>query len=316
MKYAAFTSIPYLPLVLITVATGVSTLVQSPHEDHGSLDPGVSLTAPGGAGPSPGLSDNSGRRLDGPTEREIRERAKPWEIKRLESNGWKLLMSDHFAVRGDPGTDALRFLGVHSELTFDALVKALGGDTSDLRLSVRAFDDPHEFDVFASIAGAKGAASFYDPRNAEAVIAWDSDRSKSATVRLLRHEVTHLYMDRVFGRTEPLWLCEGLAEWMENATWEDGALKPGAESASRLETVKTALSSGALLPLRKLLAAKRDEFYDADRVNLYYAQAWSVVRFLAAKDSKMPGKLAAGAKLGELVDLAALEKEWKESIGR
>jgi hypothetical protein len=317
MCYTAFTAVPYVPLALLALALACGLTLPTSLATTGSRDPGVSLTEPGGAGHSPGhsIADTRGRRTEGPTEREIRERSKPWEIKRLESNGWKLLMSDHFALRGDPGSDALRLLAVHAELTFDALRKALGGDASDLRLSIRIFEDEHEFNVFASIAGAKGAASFYDPRNAEAVVRWDSDKPRDATIRLLRHEVTHLYMDRVFGRREPLWLCEGLAEWIENSAWEDGVLKPGA-GAAHADVVKTAVSAGTALPLRKLLVANRDEFYHPDRVALTYGQAWSLVKFLATKDPELLKKLAAGGKLGELRDLKALEEEWKEANRR
>ena len=315
MHTILFTGLPYLPLALVaaSAALGLSSAALSPSMAAGSPDPEVSLTAPGGAGHSPGLYIlDTRRRSDGPTDREIRDRAKPWELKRLESDGWKLLMSDRFALRGDPGADALRTLAVHAELTLDALHDALGGDTSDIRFSIRAFRDEHEFNVYASIAGANGAASFYDPRNKEAVVHWDRN-AREGVIRLLRHEVAHLYMDRVFNLTSPLWLCEGVAQRFEHATWNKGLLVPGADLAAARTTLKEAAGSGAFVPLRRLLAANRDEFYDRDRWRLYYAEAWSLVTLLSTKDDVLK-KLAAGQKLGDLVDLAELEKEWKKAI--
>jgi hypothetical protein len=321
MQTIGFTGIPYLPLALVALsaAFGLSSASILPAMPSGAPPQvreggtGVSLTAPGGAGHSPGLPvEDTRRRSDGPTDREIRDRARPWELKRLESDPWKLLLSDRLALRGDVGADALRTLAVHAELTLDALSAELGGDLSDIRFSVRAFRDEHEFDVYASIAGAKGAASFYDPRNAEAVVRWDRD-AREAVIRLLRHEVAHLYMDRVFRLTSPLWLCEGVAQRFEHATWDKGALVPGADMAAARTTLRDAIGSGTFVPLRRLLAARRDEFYDPDRWQLYYAESWSLVKRLAASEGLLK-KLVTGGKLGELVDLAALEKEWRSSL--
>jgi hypothetical protein len=224
-------------------------------------------------------------------------------------------MTNHFNLRGDAPLDPLRALAVHAELAFDALQRALGGDAEDLRLSIRVFADGEEFKDFASIAGAEGAASFYDPRGAEAVVHCPGERARDGTVRLLRHEVTHLYMDRVFGRRDPLWLCEGLAEWLENASWENGRVVPGAENAAHLQTLRKALDSRTFIGLRRLISAKRSEFYAEERYALYYAEAWSLARFLAREPETLKA-LCAGKGLAEVADLAALEARWIESLKR
>lgn len=315
MKLTTFLALPYLPLALLTGAgatAGAGAESAHPHITAGPRGPGVSLTAPGGAGHSPGpLLADTRRRADGPTLKEIRDRTDTWLVKRIESPRWRLVMGDRVNVRSDAPIDAVRYLGVHAELAIDLLGRALGGDVADIRFSVRVFDDPHDFDVFASICGAKGAASFYDVRNTEAVVLWDAQAGRASVARLLRHEVAHLYMDRVFDRTGPIWLCEGTAEWVEHSTWSEGRYVPGADAPHHLETLSKAIRAGTLLPLRKMLAATRDEFYDESRWRLYYAQAWALVRVLAKDPAALP-KLAAGVPLAELRDLSALEEEWKE----
>jgi hypothetical protein len=245
----------------------------------------------------------------------VRERSREWEVKRLEGCGWRLLMTGRCAVRGDVPCDDLRAAGVHADAFIEAIEKALEGDASDIRFSVRIFKDRADFDCFASIAGAKGAASFYDPRMLEAVLIWPDD---GRPWRLLMHELAHAYLDRVFGRREPLWLSEGFAEYFSAyEVGRRGAITPGVPNEKSVGRVKKALEDGSFVPLRRLVTASRDVFY-GEAHPLHYAEAGSLMTFLArSQDDEHPRvlwELARGKGLHLVWELKELEKRWTEAI--
>src|SRR5262245_18362214 len=90
-RNAGLLATPYLPLTLLALRAFIAGTVALPlaHLSSTSGPPGVSLTSTGGARQSPGLPPPDRRGVGGPTEREIRERSKGWEIKRLETPPWR-----------------------------------------------------------------------------------------------------------------------------------------------------------------------------------------------------------------------------------
>ncbi len=307
MKILMLLSIPYLPLAAGVAPAGGPVQVS---DDSSSTRGRVSSPGPVGddapGGPSAVFTPSA-----------VRERSRGWEIKRLEGCGWRLLMSARCAVRADVPADDLRAAGVHADAFIEAVERTLKGDSSGLRFSLRVFRDRDSFNVYASLAGAKGAESFYDPRMAEAVLWWP-EKGKDRPWRLLMHEMTHAYFDRVFNRREPLWLAEGFAEYFAAYRVEKGAaIVPGGANAAASARLRAALEDKSFVPLRKLLAAGRDAFYGAAHA-LHYAEAGSLMTFLAERqDEDRPlvlWELARGKGLHLVWDLRELEKQWIDSI--
>jgi hypothetical protein len=270
--------------------------------------PGVSTSAPVGrpdevehAGPS--ASDGGGSPL---STRAVRERSKGWAWKPLESSGWKLLMAEHAVIRGDAPVDALRAAGVYVGAFREMLAVALGGDPEGLMFSVRVFADPREFRAYASVLGAPSAESLYDPRTQEIVICHEPAKGASWLQRTLAHEFTHAYMDRVFRRTEPLWLCEGLAEYFAHYDVVDGRLVPG--RVDRRAVLLLALDEPA--PLRRFLRLRREEMYGPS-FPVHYAQAWSLAHHLMSRKDGTMDLLLRGEPLE---DLEELERGWKAHL--
>ena len=247
------------------------------------------------------------------TKAHISDRARDWEVRRLESCGWKLMLSERCAVRSDCLIDDVRATGVYADAFVRALDRELEGESADLRFSIRVFRHRHAFDAYAAVSGARGAESFYDVRNAEVVL----HAGGGVSWRLLMHELTHAYLDRVFDRRGPLWAMEGMAECFAYYRKGEESLVPGAESAIHEARLRAASERDEIVPLGRLVAYDRDSFYGEDH-EVAYAQAWSLVRFLAS-DTHRPSalkELARGRALEEMWNVQELERKWMASLDR
>ncbi|HEX7898601.1 MAG TPA: DUF1570 domain-containing protein [Planctomycetota bacterium] len=271
----------------------------------------LQLASPGSAtAPLPPRADDVAHAgpdvTDGPSPlsaKAVRERSKGWEWKPLESSGWKILMAEHVAIRGDAPLEALRTSGAYLEAYREMLRAGLGGDAEGIMFSLRVFADPREFRAYASILGAPNAESLYDPRTQEVVICHEPAKGPSWLRRTLAHEFTHAYMDRVFRRVEPLWLCEGLAEYFSNFEVLEGRLVPGRVDRRAV----LLLSLEAPLPLARFLRLRRDEMY-GPAFPSHYAQAWSLAHHLMSRRDGTMDLLLRG---DPVQDLEELEKDWK-----
>jgi hypothetical protein len=91
---------------------------------------------------------------------------------------------------------------------------------------------------------------------------------------IVAHELTHIYFDGFFldGTTDPLWLSEGMATLVQV---ERGLAAPNwlRENLARLE-------AGEGFPIEKFTAVTTTAGWPDERVRLWYAQSYSLVRFL------------------------------------
>ena len=91
---------------------------------------------------------------------------------------------------------------------------------------------------------------------------------------IFTHELTHIYFDGFFApeRESPLWLSEGVATYMQS--------ERGLSSPAWLRHNLELLEKGGGFKLDDLMRIENLRDADADSVRLWYAQCYSVVRFL------------------------------------
>jgi len=104
------------------------------------------------------------------------------------------------------------------------------------------------------------------------------------TFAVIAHEGLHMYVYRHYPPDAvPAWLNEGLACYCEGHEWHDNVpvFTPGV-NRFRMNAVRRALAKGSLFKLEEMLATDAGKVVSstAQRVDTYYAQAWSMVAFL------------------------------------
>ncbi len=104
------------------------------------------------------------------------------------------------------------------------------------------------------------------------------------TFAVIAHEGFHMYVFRNFQpNAVPAWLNEGLASYCEGHEWQQDnpVFTPGV-NRFRMNSVRRALIKGSLFKLDDMLGTNAGKVIQSssDKVETYYAQAWSMVTFL------------------------------------
>ncbi len=91
---------------------------------------------------------------------------------------------------------------------------------------------------------------------------------------IVAHELTHIYFDSFFldGTTDPLWLSEGMATLVQ--------VERGLSAPNWLRENLQLLEAGEGFPIDKLTSVTSTAGWPDAKVRLWYAQSYSVVRFL------------------------------------
>jgi len=91
---------------------------------------------------------------------------------------------------------------------------------------------------------------------------------------IVAHELTHIYFDGFFleGTTDPLWLSEGMATLVQ--------VERGLAAPNWLRENLEKLEAGEGYPIEKLIAVTSTAGWPDAKVRLWYAQSYSLVRFL------------------------------------
>ncbi|MDA8130194.1 MAG: peptidase MA family metallohydrolase [Elusimicrobia bacterium] len=91
---------------------------------------------------------------------------------------------------------------------------------------------------------------------------------------ILAHELTHIYFDSFFpaSRPSPLWLSEGIATYIQS--------ERGMSTPEWLQQNLQLLEGGSGFKLNDLVRIDSMQGADEDNVRLWYAESYSVVRFL------------------------------------
>jgi hypothetical protein len=209
---------------------------------------------------------------------EIDRRSRDWTTKPVDPP-WRVLSTPNFSIRSDREGERIREIGVYLE-EFNLMLRGtINGRPQEAPFMLRLFSDQRDFCVYATLCQAANALSFYDPRSGEMVMWTHEAMEMEKFQRLMAHEFTHAFMDKMWRRTEPLWFAEGMAEYFSTFEWREGSLTPGGVLPALLDLLRV----GPLMPLDRFTRLGRDEMYSSV-FPLLYAQAWSIVHFLFTRE--------------------------------
>lgn len=237
---------------------------------------------------------------------------------------WHETLSPHFHIKHEaafaPQSFTIELEKLHNRLRLDLSMFAPWMAKERITLFLYAEQSTYLRGRFNPPAWSNGLAFVQDRTLATFAM---SDRRK--LLQVLGHETTHLLFEGYFqelGKVPPVWLNEGLS-MLE----EDG---PDDSEASQWKAAFEDLSPEDIIPLPRFaaLTPTKDLKDDSATVTLWYIQAYGLVRFLSRGRSRMQffnfcsqirdgvPLEAALSKVYRLRGLAALEKEFKASMGR
>ncbi len=195
----------------------------------------------------------------------------------LQAQDWQELKGDHFIIYFVQDEKFASEVLSKSEKYYRDIASDLGYQryssfwTWDNRAKIYIYPDKESFLAASGQQGWSEGMADYTTKSISSY-AWH----EGFTDALLPHEITHLiFRDYVGFKGEiPLWLDEGVAQWME---------------PRKREVVKAAvgelLGQGKLFSVAALLKMDVRQVQDADLARTFYIQAMSLVEFLITEYS-------------------------------
>lgn len=134
--------------------------------------------------------------------------------------------------------------------------------------------------------GPPGAGGHFDPAFKQLFLF--RYEQMSDTLLVLYHEGFHQFLDSILpGVHAPQWFNEGMADFFGPSQYfkegrEEGMrLRP---NPWRLNTVQQMIRADRATDFQKLMTMTQQEMYEPEAAGLHYAQAWSMIYFLAQAD--------------------------------
>jgi hypothetical protein len=233
--------------------------------------------------------------------------------------GFQKSVTRHFNIYSEqyPASDALLELveNLHGNLMLDLAPFSPWAD--DQRVSIFLFKSQDTYRRMTGRPGWSGGASSVPKRK---VYIFESEELPG----ILAHELTHIYFDGFFldGATDPLWLSEGMATLVQ--------VERGLAAPNWLRENLTILESGGGIPMDEFAAAKTTAGWPDEKVRLWYAQAFSLVRYMIRtqyrssfykfavllRDGRPTSEALYRAYGAPYTRMRALEIAWRHEISR
>jgi len=233
--------------------------------------------------------------------------------------GFQKSVTRHFTVYAEQYPASDRFLelleNLHGNLMLD--LAPFSPWASEQKVAVFLFKNQ---DTYRRVTGRppwSGGASSVPKRK---VYVYESEELPG----ILAHELTHIYYDSFFigGTNDPLWLSEGMATLVQ--------VERGLSAPNWLKENLTLLEGGAGLPIETFMSVKTTAGWTDEKVRLWYAQAYSLVRYLIRtqyrssyykfsaylRDGRPPAEALYRAYGAPYTRLRALEIAWRHEISR
>ena len=139
--------------------------------------------------------------------------------------------------------------------------------------------------------GPAGAGGHFDPAFKQLFLF--RYEQMSDTLLVLYHEGFHQFLDSILpGVHAPQWFNEGMADFFGPSQYFKQTKQQGGEEGMRLrpnpwrlDTVQQMIRADRTTDFEKLMTMTQQEMYEPEAAGLHYAQAWSMIYFLAQADN-------------------------------
>jgi hypothetical protein len=233
--------------------------------------------------------------------------------------GFQKTATRHFNVYAEQDEASAAFLelieNLHGNLMLD--LAPFSPWASDQKVSIFLFKSQETYRRVTGRPPWSGGASSVPKRK---VYVYES----SELPGILAHELTHIYFDSFFlhGTTDPLWLSEGMATLVQ--------VERGLSAPNWLRDNLSLLQDGEGFPIDKFMNVTTTSGWNDDKVRLWYAQAYSLVRYMirtqyrssyykfaaALRDGRPSAEALYRAYGAPFTRLRALEIAWRHEISR
>ena len=231
----------------------------------------------------------------------------------------------HYVVRTNVSQELAQKIADHAELIRRLYESVFPSSKQKRKSPIIVFKDAQEY---RQNGGPQNAGGHFDPTWKQLYLF--QYPKESDTLLVLYHEGFHQFLDGVVDTHIPQWFNEGLADYFGPSEYfkqkgdEGMKVRP---NPWRLQLVKQMLRNEQHVPWEKLLNMSQAEMYQKEAIGRHYAQAWSIVYFLAEADDRAhfhylkdyfqalrKGKSQAEAWQAAFgrTDMPALEARWKE----
>jgi tetratricopeptide (TPR) repeat protein len=196
---------------------------------------------------------------------------------------WIEVRSPNFTVISNAGEGSARKIAEHFEEFRELVQNAFPKMRVDLGKTLIIFALKNEdsmkvfLPAFWEVKGHTHPAGIYQPGEDKHFVAVRTDIEGPNPYEVVYHEYTHALMDLNY-RGLPLWLGEGLAEFLGNSDLGDKEVRIGIASGYQLQV----LQQNRLIPIETLLQVEHNSPYynEQNHTSVFYAESWTMVHYL------------------------------------
>jgi len=198
-------------------------------------------------------------------------------------DNWIEVRSPNFTVVSNGGEREARRIAVQFEEFREVFHAAFPGLSTDLGKPILIFALKNEDSIksllpaYWETKGHMHPAGLYVSREERDFVVVQTDPNSENPYEIVYHEYTHALV-RLNFRDLPLWMNEGLAEYLGNTQIGDKEVQIGKIAPGHLQILRT----NRLIPIQTLFQVDENSPYynEQNRTSVFYAESWALVHYL------------------------------------
>ncbi len=207
------------------------------------------------------------------------------EVRKKLVRGWKAEDTEHYIVAYDTADQPLVRKIVRDVELLHAEYEKLFPPTTAIQ-AVSTVRVCKSRDEYLAYGGAPQTSGYWNAEAQELVL-YDAEkverhvRSDADTFVTLYHEGFHQYVHHACGEVPPhSWFGEGIGDYFSGALVKDGKCWSIGVHPWRVGLAKSIVETERTIPWKQIVRFEQPEFYEGSRVDVCYAQSWSMIYFL------------------------------------